>query len=411
MRVFPDVVIGNATSLAVLREASPDALHIDADICPEADATQPGFAGRGVRHDIAYVIFTSGSTGTPKGVVIPRSALDHHVGWIGDSLAIAPGDRVSQYANIGFDLSVIEIYGALCYGASLHPSAGNGDRLMPARMIARERLTIWISVPSVVGLMMRAGQLDAASLATLRRLVFCGEPLLEHQVKAVFRARPDVTIQNTYGPTEATVCMSSVLLTSDAYQTHSLGSISIGEPVAGMAMHLVGGPSPNEGEIVIEGPQLALGYWNAPDLTERSFPSTAGRRLYHTGDWAERRGGRLYHRGRLDFQVKIRGYRIELDEVAVAFAACGYPDTCIVAHEGQLVAVVETGGDHPFDAALLRRKLGLLIEPYAVPGRIEPIDRLPRNGNDKIDRDASLAWFVALPVPEDAAVVQVTTAP
>ena len=48
-----------------------------------------------------------------------------------------------------------------------------------------------------------SGQLTGEHLRTLRLMTFCGEPLLEHHLEAIFAARPDLPVQNTYGPTEA----------------------------------------------------------------------------------------------------------------------------------------------------------------------------------------------------------------
>ena len=389
----PDIIVGDREMLARLADEAPRARLIDID----DRSMQARLTGPGKRHEIAYVIFTSGSTGAPKGVAVPREGLDHYVGWIGREMAIRPDDRVSQYANIAFDLSVLEIYGALCFGASLHPACGLGDRLMPARMVERERLTIWVSVPSVVGLMIQAGQMNRDCLGTLRRFVFCGEPLLVHQVEAIFAACPETSVQNTYGPTEATVSMTSVVMNAGNYRLEAANSIAIGTPIEGMRLLLVGGPNDDEGELVIVGPQLARGYWQDAERTNRAFHEIiddgASHRAYFTGDWAERRNGRIFFKERVDCQVKIKGYRIELDEIAAAVSGCGYHSACVFKHQDRLVAAVETANEQDFSAIALRRALGRVLDSYAVPEDIFPIRRLPRNDNDKIDRRMVIGWF------------------
>ncbi len=394
----PDFIVGPAAIVQPLLEQAPGACGVDV----AAALDGPRLRGRGTRHETAYVIFTSGSTGTPKGVVVARSGLDHYVGWVGRSLEITAADRVSQYANIAFDLSVLEIYGALCHGASLHPVGGLGDRMMPARMVERERLTVWVSVPSVISLMMQAGELTPAHVGSLRRLVFCGEPLLAHQVDAVFRACPRAMVQNTYGPTEATVSMTSLVLTADSPIDRDAPSIAIGDPIEGMELLLVGDESADEGELVIVGPQLALGYWQDAERTEHAFRTIVrdGRpcRAYHTGDRAERRAdGRIHFRERIDFQVKVRGFRVELGEVAAALMAIGFANVCVFKHdrEERLVAVVETASPALFDERAVHRALLARIDSYAVPQEIRATDRLPRNDNDKIDRELTRAWFRA----------------
>jgi D-alanine--poly(phosphoribitol) ligase subunit 1 len=395
-RLFePDLILGSRDVTDQIREAVPQA-----DVAQVHDLYDlPPLLGRGRRHELAYLIFTSGSTGTPKGVMIPRSALDHYVASISDTLGITLEDRVSQHPNIAFDLSVMDIYGALCFGATLCPIAGKGDRLMPAHAVAREKVTVWVSVPSVIGLMMRAGHLTAKNLRSVRLFAFCGEPLLEEQLDSIFLARPDAIVVNTYGPTEATVSMTSLRLTKGNYRDACSESVAIGEPIAGMELHLVDGPNPDEGEIVISGPQLAEGYWQDPEQTAKSFKAVEfdgrSRRAYFTGDWAKRRGVHIFCRGRLDIQVKIHGHRLELDEVAAAIRACGRPEVCVLVWRNMLTAVIELRRNEEFNERELRRTLAGKLEQHAIPVVLRTIAKLPRSENDKIDSVSVTAWLEA----------------
>lgn len=387
----PQVIVASGDLARALQVEAPLAALLDpADL----DMAEP-FVGRGTRHRLAYVLFTSGSTGLPKGVMVSRRALDHYVDWLA-TLGIGPDDRVSQHPNLAFDISATDFYGALCYGATLYPVAVEGDRLMPARMIAREKITVWNSVPSVVGLMMQARQVTSKHLATVRLFNFCGEPLLAEHLQAIFAARPDTLVQNTYGPTEATISMTALSLTADNYHAFcGDASVALGDPIPGMAIRLEGGTHPDEGEIVILGPQLAEGYWQSPDKTALAFRDfeVAGEavRGYHTGDWAERHDGNVFFKERIDFQVKVRGYRIELDEVAAAIRACGWPVVCVVKRGEALAAVVERSPGQRFSEAALRASLAAKIEAHAIPETILEVDRMPRNDNDKLDRRAAAA--------------------
>jgi len=390
----PYLMVVEPTMSAALAQAAPEALIIDPN-----DPLGPPLTGRGRRHEIAYIIFTSGTTGVSKGVVIPRTALDHFINWVSYSETITAADRIAQFSNIAFDVSVTDIYGALCLGATLYPALGRVDRLFPARLVARERLTVWNSVPSVISLMMQAGEATSELLGSLRLINTCGEPLLPTHLSAIFAALPDVVVQNSYGPTETTVSMTEVRLNRSNYQPACGTSVAIGAPIARMAIYLLGGSHPDEGEIVITGPQLAMGYWNEPQKTAASFRTISVQgesvRAYFSGDWAERRDGHLFFKERIDLQIKIRGFRLELDEVARAIHDQGFPVTCVLKWRDELAAVIERHPDRVFDEGALRAALAKQLEAHAIPSIIRLIDIMPRNHNDKLDRRAVSGWLDA----------------
>jgi D-alanine--poly(phosphoribitol) ligase subunit 1 len=355
-------------------------------------------------HELAYVMFTSGSTGMPKGVMVPRAGLNHYADWAIEAMNVTTGDRWSQFPNLAFDLSVLDIYGALCGGATLCPFVSSSDRLMPAKAIQQRRLTIWNSVPSVVSLMMQAGQMDAAHLETVRLMTFCGEPLLQEHLDAIFTARPDMLVHNTYGPTEATVSCTLLRLRADDYANACAGSVAIGDAIPGMCIALLGedGRAGSAGEVVIAGPQVAAGYWRSPELTSRAFRQAeidgTSQWAYHTGDWAERRGNHVFFRSRIDSQVKVNGFRLELDEVDAAIRKLGTHASCTALVSGELHAFIE-GSAADYDVPALRKSLTSLIEAHAVPQHFHFLSVLPRNANDKIDRKQLVDGLAGRPHP------------
>ncbi len=340
-------------------------------------------------HRLAYVIFTSGSTGQPKGVMISRDALNHYVAWALEAMNPGPEDRWSQHPNIGFDLSVLDVYGALCSGASLHPLQSGMDRMLPARFIAARRLTIWNSVPSVVDMMGKAGDLTPERMASVRLFTFCGEPLYAAQAAGLLAANPAALVHNTYGPTEATVSCTLVRLTAGDFQRACDGTVALGAAIPGMALHLL--PGGQGDELAISGPQVADGYWDDEARTAEAFRTIAvdGRevRAYLTGDLARLgEGGQLFFERRRDTQVKIRGYRLELDEINVAIRALGHDGAATVLVDGKLHAFVQ--GPEGLDTGGLRSALETRLDPHAVPGYIHRLAELPRNANDKVDLGA-----------------------
>jgi D-alanine--poly(phosphoribitol) ligase subunit 1 len=389
----PDVVVSAASGADELLAGLAPCAVVDA--APESGA--PLLLNPRVAHDLAYVIFTSGSTGAPKGVMVRRAGLTNYISWVLRAMAVTPVDRWSQHPNIGFDLSVLDIYGALCGGATLYPLDANERRFLSGVAIKRYQLTIWNSVPTVLDLMAASQQLTADNLRSLRLMTFCGEPLLPAHIEGIFAARPDLLVHNTYGPTEATVSCTLLGLDRLDHAGAAGASVAIGDPIDNMGVHLVGGETPNEGEIVITGPQLAAGYWNLPDATERQFRSlelaSGSQRAYFTGDWAERRDGHIFFRSRMDMQVKVNGYRVELDEINNAIRDCGFAAASLIIDKELHAFVQAPVGTFCPDslAGMLTDKL----EAHFIPQWFHRCDHLPRNANDKIDTSALRASFEA----------------
>ena len=100
---------------------------------------------------------------------------------------------------------------ALTQHATLVPLSEAERKLRPARAIRDRCIGIWQSVPSAIDLMIQGGQLNADSLASLRVMSFCGEPLRRAHLEALFAARSDLVVLNTYGATETTGSIRSIV--------------------------------------------------------------------------------------------------------------------------------------------------------------------------------------------------------
>ncbi|MFF7044060.1 amino acid adenylation domain-containing protein [Streptomyces massasporeus] len=376
----------DAVSVPVLALDDPDTTAAAHPPLPPVRAASPD--------NLAYVIYTSGSTGKPKGVQISHRSAVNFVTSCRDLFSLTPEDRLLQFANPAFDVSVFDIHAALGNGAGV-VTAAKDDLLDPAlltTLMREHRVTVSDLPPTVLGM------LEPADLPELRALFVGLEPFPGDLVTAW--NRDGRQFHNGYGPTEATVACVDFRCPPGPH----LNTPPIGTAMANHRAYVLdpqGRPAPDgvAGELYVAGAGLARGYLGRPGLTaERFVPDPfgpPGERMYRTGDLARRRAdGVMEFVGRADGQIKIRGLRIEPGEIEhVLRAHPGVTQAVVVAApltEGgspQLVAYV-VGPAAPAEATddTLRRYLASELPPHMVPAVVVGLDALPLTNNGKLDR-------------------------
>ncbi|TDV52023.1 amino acid adenylation domain-containing protein [Actinophytocola oryzae] len=327
----------------------------------------------------AYILYTSGSTGEPKGVCISHRNALAFVEWAAAEVGLHAGDRLANHAPFNFDLSVFDLYGAFLAGASVHLVPGAAAYAPEQLVELLDGITVWYSVPSVLLLMMRQGGLMARHAPeSLRVCVFAGEPFPVGDVLELRAAWPQVRLFNWYGPTETNVCTSYEVTDVDLARTRPL---PIGTACSGDRVWL------DEGEIVVDGPTVMLGYWGGP---RHVGP-------YRTGDLGRYdETGRLEYVGRRDHMVKVRGHRVELGEIETALRTHEAVDQAVVLVHGTGMAtrieavVVAHAGMRP-TLIQLKRLCASRLPAYMIVDELRLVDELPRTENGKTDRAALVA--------------------
>jgi amino acid adenylation domain-containing protein len=343
---------------------------------------------------LAYVLFTSGSTGRPKGVEVTHRNLLHLLRSGADVIPRAD-DRVLHVVPLDFDVSGLEIWGALLNGARVVIAPeGRPDPRLLGRLVVEREVTFMSPSTGVFHELVRAALPD---LGGVRMAVPIGDVLSPVAVRSVHRAHPGVRVINGYGPTEATI-----LATSFEAEEPGGESIPIGHPLPGYTIHLLddgGQPVENgdAGEIWIGGPGVARGYRGDPARTAESFqpnPLAPGT-MYRTGDRGRRGAdGELFFLGRLDRQVKVAGRRVELGEVEDALARNpAVQSAAVIAAESvaghtRLVAHIVPAADDAPPPAELHDALAQQLPRWMVPSSFVTHSSLPQTDRGKIDRAA-----------------------
>jgi amino acid adenylation domain-containing protein len=352
---------------------------------------------------IAYLLFTSGSTGVPKGVMVAHRNVEPYVAFITDHFSITQEDRFSQTFDMTFDLSVADMFVAWANGACVCcPS--EKTLINPGRFIKEARISVWFSVPSMAVFMKRLGSLKPNSYPNLRVSMFCGEALPVEIAKAWCEAAPSSIVENIYGPTELTIACTYYRWNPASSPSDSeMGLVPIGVPFPGMVAmvadeNLREVPAGESGELLMTGPQLALGYWKDEEKTAAAFLRPPGRDAiyYKTGDRVRQAGPDrpLLYLGRADNQVKILGHRVELGEIEAVVrdesridgvVALGWPLNPGGAGGVEVFLQAEGPGENALNERVSKR-----LPLYMIPRRYHYLAKFPLNANGKFDRRALL---------------------
>ncbi|MEW2065616.1 amino acid adenylation domain-containing protein [Streptomyces sp. NPDC007346] len=379
-----------------------------AEAPPEVPARLPGSDP----DDLAYVLYTSGTTGVPKGVMVSHRNVTNVVADCHKRFGIAPTDRFFAISAFNFDLSVWDVFGALSAGAAL-VMPDRDKAVDPAHWLElceSAGVTVWNSVPAIVGLLHDQAVADSVVPSALRLVMMSGDRVPPALPAALRGLRAGLDVVSLGGPTETTIWN---ILHPIGPDEDGSRSIPYGRPNANNRAYVLdrdGLDAPDwvTGEICAAGTGLARGYWGDEERTAERFfhDAVRGERMYRTGDLGRMLpDGNIQILGRSDFQIKVNGYRIEAGEVETHLVAVpGVTKAVVAGRSGaqgaRLVAhLVAEGEGRPTDTEL-RDALRRHLPDYMVPTTVVWHAELPLTRNGKVDRDQLATAAVAAAPPD-----------
>ena len=357
--------------------------------------------------NLAHVIYTSGSTGTPKAVGVEHEQLLYYLDAVAERLNYAANANFVLQQNLSVDAPITFLYGALLAGGVLHVISAERtpDPQALGDYFREQQIDYFKTAPSHMTLLLTATHPER--VMPRRLLLLGGEASHTEWIETLKPLAPDCTIVNHYGPTEATVGVSTDQVPK-GNPGHQCATLPLGCPLANSRLYIldpdfnpvpIGVPA----ELHIGGGNVARGYLNRPDLTAEKFipdpfSRKPGARLYRTGDLARHLpDGRIEFLGRTDHQVKIRGFRIELEEVEAVLEQHPATRSSIVlatdngTQDKYLVACILTRQGMSPTMRELRSYLREKLPDYMIPQRFLLLDEFPRTPHGKVDRRGLLA--------------------
>ena len=343
-------------------------------------------------NELGALVFTSGSTGQPRGVMITHSNIMANTESIISCLSLDAKDRM---------MAVLPFH--YCYGASLlhtHLRVGGevvvDNRFMyPETVLQRmieTKCTGFAGVPSHFQILLRSSSFKRKQFPDLRHVQQAGGCLAPTFIRELKETLPKAQIFIMYGQTEATARLSCL---PPAVLDAKLGSIGKGIPGVKLRVMDEQGREvrPGEvGEIIAEGPNVAMGYWQEPEESAAVFRNGS---LY-TGDLARvDEDGFIYIVDRAKDFLKCRGEKIscrQIEEVLlecgelVEAAVVGIPDD--VLGEAVKVFVVPTNSEADGLVERLMSFCRTRLAAHHLPKQVVVHRALPKNSAGKVMKAA-----------------------
>lgn len=348
------------------------------------DAARAGCGGR----DPCLIVYTSGSTGAPKG------ALLHHAGLARFSLAqnrlwpLSPL-RVINYFPINHVGSVVDCSLPCLVAGGTTIFMEKFDPAECLRLMARERVTLWGSVPSTFPMILDLPDFADHDLSAVELIIWGGAAMGEEMIARLAALGP--ALATNYGMTETTSAITAIAPTRDLERLAN----SVGPAFPGVEVRLCGADDvpvgPGEvGEVQTRSALNFLGYWRRPDATAEAFTSDG---YFRTGDLAVLRPDGCYRIvGRIKEMYKSGGYNVYPREVeAVLESHPAVEAAAVVAMPDptwQEIGVAFVTLAAPADPADLYVWCRARLANYKLPKRIEIERELPLLPIGKIDKAA-----------------------
>lgn len=341
--------------------------------------------------DLAALPYSSGTTGQPKGVMLTHKNLVCNAY---QSIAAA---RITFQDRMLIFLPLYHIYGIMLMGLAASTGATmvimeRFDAQACLKNIQAHGITLLYVVPQIIAALLNCPQLDEFDLHTVR-FAQCGAAPLPPALAQRLQERAHITVLPAYGLTEAAPGTHSNPVDDPQLikvETIGLPIHDTKQKIVDLETGLVELGAGEEGELIVQGPQVMQGYWKAPEATKAVLRSG----WLYTGDigWRDEQGY-VTVTDRKKEMIKYKGFSIAPAQIeALLLEHPAIADAAVIAKANEDAGeipkafVVLKAGYAASDGHKAMEWVNSQLATYKHIREIEYIDAIPRNPSGKILR-------------------------
>ncbi|MCW8174607.1 long-chain fatty acid--CoA ligase [Verminephrobacter aporrectodeae] len=340
--------------------------------------------------DLALLPYTSGTTGLPKGCMHLHKSIMHNT--VASSLwGNCAADNIMLAVAPMFHITgIVNMLHTAIYSAATLVVMPRWDRELAGRLIARHRVTHWTNIPTMIIDLLGSPNLAQHDLSSLVYIGGGGAAMPQAVAQRLFE-QYGLRYAEGYGLTETAA-------PSHANPPEHPRQQCLGIPYMGVDARVVDPetlqemPVGEQGEIIIHGPQVFVGYWKRPDASASALIEFEGKRFFRSGDLGYVDGdGYFFLTDRIKRMINASGFKVWPAEVeAMMFRHPAIQDACIIAtrdsYRGESVKAVvvlrATHGDTTEQQLIDWCRANMAV--YKVPRSVQFVGALPKSGSGKV---------------------------
>ncbi|MGI0076079.1 MAG: class I adenylate-forming enzyme family protein [Nitrosopumilaceae archaeon] len=341
--------------------------------------------------NLAMLIYTSGSTGEPKGVVTLHSNAIAAVNAVQEYLQLKQNDVIFNVLPFTYSYGLYHLFLAANVCATLVLEPPFMFAAYSVKRMHEVKATIFPLLSSIAGMILKDENAVKEYLTSLRIITCAGGPIPVKFTQRFRQLLPDTKIIPMYGLTE---CKRVSYLPPEAIDTKP---DSVGIPISGCKVRIVDEfdadvPTGQVGELLVNGPHVMEGYWNAKAKTAAIFrKDEKGAVWLYTGDYFQMDAeGFLYFVSRVDDVIKVRNQRVTTTEIEnILLSMPGIENIVITTKPDDMAGkllfahVVSTSEIIERDFFLFCK---IHLEAHMIPTKIIFHQQIPLMQNGKVDK-------------------------